>query len=45
MIISLEPLTSTIGPAGDRLYVPLRITGGRIIGLGREAQLSPARSG
>jgi hypothetical protein len=31
--IAVEPLTAAIGPAGDVLYVPLRITGGTISGL------------
>jgi len=28
--IAIEPLTTTIGPAGDALYVPFRITGGTL---------------
>jgi hypothetical protein len=35
--IAIEPLTTTIGPAGDMLYVPFRITGGTMSGLGPEA--------
>jgi hypothetical protein len=33
MTIAIEPLTATIGPAGDMLYVPLRITGGKLCGI------------
>jgi hypothetical protein len=39
MVIALEPLMSTIGPAGDRLYVPLRITGGHIVGVGSDKNI------
>jgi hypothetical protein len=39
MVIALESLTSPIGPAGDRLYVPLRITGGSVIGVGSEKKI------
>ena len=39
MVIALEPLTSAIGPAGDRLYVPLRITGGRVCGVGSDKNI------
>jgi len=31
--VAIEPLTTAIGPAGDMLYVPFRITGGTIGGL------------
>jgi hypothetical protein len=31
--IAIEPLTTAIGPAGDVLYVPFRITGGTVSGL------------
>jgi hypothetical protein len=34
--IAIEPLTTAIGPAGDVLYVPFRITGGTVSGLGSE---------
>jgi hypothetical protein len=33
MIIKVEVLVSPIGPAGDAVYVPMRISGGRIIGV------------
>jgi hypothetical protein len=39
IVIALEPLTSAIGPAGDRLFVPLRITGGSIKGVGCEKRI------
>jgi hypothetical protein len=39
MVIALEPLTSPVGPAGDRLYVPLRITGGRVSGVGSDKKI------
>jgi hypothetical protein len=39
MVIALEPLTATIGPAGDRLHVPLRITGGRVSGVGSDKSI------
>jgi hypothetical protein len=35
--ISIEPLTAAIGPAGDMLFVPFRITGGTLSGLDPEA--------
>jgi hypothetical protein len=31
--IAIEPLTAVIGPAGDMLYVPFRITGGTLSGM------------
>jgi hypothetical protein len=31
--ISIEPLTAAIGPAGDMLYLPFRITGGTLSGM------------
>jgi hypothetical protein len=31
--VAIEPLTTAIGPAGDTLYVPFRITGGKLSGL------------
>jgi hypothetical protein len=31
--VAIEPLTTAIGPAGDTLYVPFRITGGTVSGL------------
>jgi len=34
--IRIEELASPVGPAGDAVHVPLRITGGRVIGLGTE---------
>ncbi len=37
--IAIEPLTTTIGPAGDALYVPFRITGGTLGGLELETRL------
>jgi len=36
MIINVEGLVSPIGPAGDAVYVPMRISGGRIIGVDLE---------
>lgn len=39
MMISFEPLAATIGPAGDRLFVPLRITGGGIFGVGSDKKI------
>lgn len=35
--IAIEPLTTAVGPAGDVLYVPFRITGGTLNGLTPEA--------
>jgi hypothetical protein len=35
--IAIEPLTTAIGPAGDMLYVPFRITGGTLSGLEPQA--------
>jgi hypothetical protein len=35
--IAIEPLTTAVGPAGDVLYVPFRITGGTLSGLGSPA--------
>jgi len=35
--IAIEPLTTTIGPAGDILYVPFWISGGVLSGLDPEA--------
>jgi hypothetical protein len=32
----MEAVIPAIGPAGDRLYVPMRITGGSLIGIGPE---------
>jgi hypothetical protein len=37
--LRVEELSRPIGPAGDALYVPLRITGGRVIGLGIEKHI------
>ncbi len=34
IVLTLEGLTAAIGPAGDRLYVPLRITSGTVTGGG-----------
>ena len=34
IVIALEGVTSAIGPAGDALYVPMRITGGSAFGAG-----------
>jgi hypothetical protein len=39
IVIALEPLTSAIGPVGDNLYVPLRITGGAVRGVGEEKRV------
>jgi hypothetical protein len=39
IVIALEPLTAAIGPDGDCLYVPLRITGGSIKGVGCEKRI------
>jgi hypothetical protein len=39
MVIAFEPLVSPIGPAGDRLHLPLRITGGRVSGLGSDKNI------
>jgi hypothetical protein len=37
--IRIEELASPVGPAGDAVYVPLRITGGRVLGLGTEKHI------
>jgi hypothetical protein len=34
IVIMLEGVTAAIGPAGDALYVPMRITGGTVTGDG-----------
>jgi len=34
--IEIEAFARPIGPAGDAVYVPLHVTGGRVIGLGPE---------
>lgn len=34
--LRVEELARPIGPAGDAIFVPLRITGGRVVGLGSE---------
>ncbi len=39
ILIALEPIARAIGTAGDRLYLPLRITGGSITGLGHERKI------
>lgn len=39
MVVALEPLVLPMGPAGDRLYVPLRITGGRVFGVGSDKNI------
>ena len=36
VVITLKGLTAAIGPAGDTVYIPMRITGGQIIGLGAQ---------
>ena len=36
IVLTFEGLTPAIGPAGDTVHVPLRITGGSVIGLGPE---------
>jgi hypothetical protein len=37
--LQIEELARPIGPAGDAIYVPLRITGGRVIGFGAEKHI------
>jgi hypothetical protein len=37
VVLRLELLAAAIGPAGDILYVPFRIAGGRLTGLGPPA--------
>jgi hypothetical protein len=39
ILIVLEASTSAIGPAGDVLYLPLRITGGTLTGMGPEKRI------
>jgi hypothetical protein len=39
IVVALEPLTSAIGPAGDRLCVPFRTAGGSIQGIGGEKRI------
>jgi hypothetical protein len=34
IVVSLQPLAATIGPAGDVLHVPFRIAGGVVLGIG-----------
>jgi hypothetical protein len=34
VVLTLEALTAAIGPAGDNVYVPMRITGGTVTGVG-----------
>lgn len=39
IVIRFEALTAAIGPAGDALYVPMRIVGGHITGAGPERRV------
>jgi hypothetical protein len=39
IVLRFEGLTSAIGPAGDSVFVPLRITGGSVTGLGSEMRV------
>ncbi len=39
IVIALEGVTAAIGPAGDALYVPLRITGGNAVATGPEKRI------
>jgi len=39
IVITLEALTAAIGPAGDALYVPMRIVGGSATGSGPERRV------
>ena len=39
IVLTLEGLTPAIGPAGDNVYVPMRITGGSVTGLGSEKRV------
>lgn len=39
MGIILEPVASAVGPAGDRLYLPFRVTGGSIVGVGNDKSI------
>lgn len=34
IVLMLEGLTAAIGPAGDNVYVPMRVTGGTLAGTG-----------
>jgi hypothetical protein len=34
VVVALQALAAAIGPAGDVLYVPLRVTGGVVAGIG-----------
>jgi hypothetical protein len=36
VVVRIDGMTAAIGPAGDAVYVPLRISGGRITGAGVE---------
>jgi hypothetical protein len=39
VLLRIEELARPVGPAGDAIYVPLRITGGRVIGVGAEKDI------
>jgi hypothetical protein len=39
IVLTFEGLTAAIGPAGDNVYVPMRITGGSVTGLGSEKRV------
>jgi hypothetical protein len=39
IVLTFEGLTPAIGPAGDNVYVPMRITGGTVTGLGSEKRV------
>jgi hypothetical protein len=36
VVVNVEGLTAAIGPAGDNVYVPMRITGGSVTGSGAD---------
>jgi len=39
MVIAVEGLATPIGPAGDAVYAPMRIAGGRVRGIGGEKSI------
>ncbi len=39
ILIALEGIIAAIGPTGDALYVPMRITGGKAVGPGPERRI------
>jgi hypothetical protein len=39
VVVALEGMVAAIGPAGDALYVPMRITGGSVVGVGPEGRI------